>query len=90
MVFLATIFLYYAKDAEWSSTNTDAVNISNTPGLKGQMTTGAESGMAIIEARYDGGLARKEIRVNPAPLEVMCVPDQKEVAVGETVRWVSL
>ncbi|QQS60913.1 MAG: Ig-like domain-containing protein [Candidatus Moraniibacteriota bacterium] len=78
------------EEATWKSSDTTIANVSNTPGTKGQVTTGGKAGSVIITAEYEGKIYTSKLQVENAGLEVSCFPRKNPIKVGEKVEWVLL
>lgn len=79
-----------AEEALWKSSDESIARVSDTPGTKGQITTGGNPGTVTISAQYQEKTYTSTIQVEGAKLEVFCFPFKTPVKVGEEVMWILL
>ena len=79
-----------AEEAVWKSSDESIARVSDTPGTKGQITTGGNPGTVTISAEYQEKTYTSTIQVEGAKLEVFCFPFKTPVKVGEEVMWILL
>lgn len=78
------------EEATWKSSDDSIARVSDTPGTKGQVTTGGKAGSVTITAEYEGKAYTSNLQVENAKLKVFCFPFKNSIKVGEEVMYILL